>query len=105
MPRKKGLPKTGGRKPGSVNKTGATLREKITTWLEDNFESNINDIKALSPDLRVKAYRELLKFGLPELSNVSSTIDFENMTDGQLQQIVDTLIKKAEAKNNEQPEQ
>ena len=38
MPRPKGLPKTGGRKPGSKNRSNAEIREALVQILSNNLE-------------------------------------------------------------------
>jgi hypothetical protein len=39
MPRPKGLPKTGGRQPGSANKVTREFRETVRKLLEDNSDN------------------------------------------------------------------
>ena len=67
-----------------INKTGLQLRETITAFLENNFERVENDFEKLTPKERVKLYCELLQFGLPKFQTTSLDVDFEKLTDEQL---------------------
>jgi hypothetical protein len=73
-----------GRKVGSPNKVGNGLREMIAEFLDGEFENIKADFKKLEPKDRMKFYADLLQYGLPKLQAVSSTINFENMSDEQL---------------------
>jgi hypothetical protein len=81
----KGLKKTGGRKPGSVNKVQRPLREKIVNFAADNLDEVIkawNEIK--EPKDKLKAYIDLCAYALPKLqavqvdANVTRTSDVED---------------------------
>jgi hypothetical protein len=63
---KKGKAKTGGRKKGSVNKTTAVLKEKITTLVNDLYPKVIEDLEKLEPEERVAAFVKLLPYVMPK---------------------------------------
>lgn len=66
-----------GRPTGSGNKDKQLLRERITDFLENNFDEIVKDIEQLKPRERIRAYLDLLSFGLPKLS----TERFEQQVD------------------------
>ncbi|HEV7332337.1 MAG TPA: DUF5681 domain-containing protein [Flavisolibacter sp.] len=91
MPFEKGISgNPAGRKPGSTNKSTAQLREIVNNFLSDNFEAVAESFKSLPAKDKVKAYVDLLQYGLPKLQAESSN-PFENMTDEQLDEIVNRL--------------
>jgi hypothetical protein len=91
MPRQK----TGGRRKGSTNKINNDLRGKISIFLDGEFDNVRKAFKdaSLQPRDRIKLYCELLQYGLPKLQAVNNTIDFENLTDDQLEKLVNHLIQ------------
>lgn len=92
---KKGKEKTGGRCKGVKNRATTNLRERITNLIDSNFDLIQFDLLKLEPKDRVKSYIDLLRYALPALSNVSASIDFDNMTDAQLEKIIEMLTDKA----------
>lgn len=83
-----------GRPKGAKNKAGEDLRKLLSDFLEKRFESIINDFESLEPKDRIKVYTDLLQYGLPKLQAVSNDLNFESLTDEQLDEIIDRLIKK-----------
>lgn len=69
--------KTGGREKGTPNKITAQLREMISDFLTENFETVQQDFKELKPFERAKVYSDLLQYGLPKLQSVSLEIEPE----------------------------
>ena len=67
------------------------LRETITAFLENNFKKIEKDFEGLKPRERVKFYCDLLQYGVPKLQATSLDIDFETLTDGQLDYIIEGL--------------
>ena len=86
-----------GRPKGSRNKSGEGLRNLISDFLENRFESIVKDFEQLEPKDRLKVYTDLLQYGLPKLQSVSTATSFENLGEDQLNEIINTLIKKYEA--------
>ena len=85
-----------GRPKGTKNKTGLQLRETITDFLENNFEKIVQDFHYLKPKDRVKLYCDLLQYGLPRLQAVQLETDFDNLSDSQLDQIIEELKRSAD---------
>lgn len=89
----------GGRKKGVPNKTTGTLRQWISKFVEDNTEQFQGDWLALEPKERVIMYEKLLKYSIPSLQAVSTDIRFEDMTEAQLDYIIEKLKNEPTRKN------
>jgi hypothetical protein len=89
-----GKPKTGGRKKGSPNKATGNLRQFITDFLHNNKEALLNDFKKLSPKDRVLMFEKLLKFALPAMQATSLDINFDQLSDDQLDYVIENLKVK-----------
>lgn len=65
MARPKGLPKTGGRQPGTVNKSTARIKELAAPYSEEAIEILVAIARdtAAPPPARVAAVKELLDRG------------------------------------------
>jgi hypothetical protein len=81
-----------GRPPGIPNKVTMQLREMITDFLENNFEQVKRDFKRLPPKERARLYVDLLQYGLPKLQAMQIETEFDKLTDGQLDEIINRLI-------------
>ncbi len=80
-----------GRPKGSKNKRGGDLREKITAFLEDNFEKIQEDFKKMQPGERAKLYKDLLQYSIPKMQTTSMEMKLERMTDNELDEVMDEL--------------
>ena len=80
-----------GRPKGSTNKAGGQLREVISNFLESRFEDVLNAFDEMEPKDKIKVYTDLLQYGLPKLQAINNTFGFENMTEDQLDEIVERL--------------
>lgn len=83
--------KTGGRQAGTPNKLTGDLRAKINTIIENQIDSIEVDLKALEPKDRLMILEKLLKYALPTLQAQSFDIDFQNLSETQLNQIIDNI--------------
>ena len=63
----KGRPKTGGRKPGTANRTTAQLRELLTATLEAKLDELPELLEALEPAKQVEALIRLLPYIMPRI--------------------------------------
>ena len=83
--------KTGGRQKGTPNKVTSDLRQRINTFLSDNWESLQKDFEQLEPKDRLNFYEKLLQFGLPKLQSTQLTSDLNRLTDTQIDYIINDL--------------
>ena len=68
----KGL-KTGGREQGTPNKLTSDLRERISDFLNDNWEQVEKDFKEIEPEKRVILFERLLQYTVPRLQATQIT--------------------------------
>jgi len=80
-----------GRPTGTPNKITMDLRQKIQEILENNWLTVQSDIKALEPKDRLIFIEKLLKYVLPTLQATSLNVDFEKLSDEQLDEIINRL--------------
>jgi len=98
----KGLPKTGGRQRGGLNKLPRDLRQSITEFLQANFDEVVKEWEELeNPRDKLNFYRDLLRYAVPVLQSTQLTTDFEKLTDEQLDYIIESL----KASQNDQTRQ
>jgi len=84
-----------GRPSGRKNKYNGQLRAMITEFLEGKFSVIKTDFENLPPKERAKLYTDLLQYGLPKLQATTLDFDFENMTNEQLDYIIEQLKNSA----------
>lgn len=109
MPFKKGDDRINraGRPQGTKNKVSQEIRERISDFLENNFDDIQSDIQQLEPRDRIKFFIDLLSFGLPKLKNIE--MDVQNRPDLHLHDLGKDEIRAAiqaieqERKNNQPP--
>ncbi|GAB3026595.1 hypothetical protein [Spirosoma pulveris] len=92
MPFEKGRSKTGGRQPGSTNRTTTDIKARIANFIDEQFDSIADDMSLLEPKERVTAYLKLMEYVVPKQRE--QKIDLSTLTDEQ----VDELLDKAMAK-------
>ena len=91
-----GLGRMGGRQKGTPNKSTATVREWVQALLDGHREQIEKDLKKLSPSQRVTTLLKLLDYILPKQQAVSAKIDFSNLSDEQLNEVVNQLAERIE---------
>ena len=82
-----------GRPNGAQNKVTSNLRATITAFLSDNFKKIEQDFHAMPQKDRAKLYCDLLQYGLPKLQTMSMDLGFEKLSDQELSDIINQLIK------------
>ena len=82
-----------GRPKGSKNKAGEQLRASISGFLEQHFEQLVDDFALLKPKDRIRVFTELLQYCVPKLQAVSNSLEFEKMTDEELDYIISQLVQ------------
>ncbi len=88
----KGL-KTGGRQIGSRNRTTAEVQKALLKLLDDHIDGLSDDIKAMPPEKRANILVQLAKHVTP------AALNFDRLTEDQLQQVVDYLKIQNDEKN------
>lgn len=91
MGRKKGCLKTGGRKKGTPNKATQTAKEWIVQTLSANWEQMKSDLKVLEPKERLQLLFKLLEYVTPKQRVTSNNIKFEDLTDEEMDELIDKL--------------
>lgn len=81
-------------RPRKPNKVTRELRDRIKLFLDSNFETVQNDFKNMDPDKRVLLYEKLLKYCLPQLQTTDVILDFDKMTESQLDEIIFRILNK-----------
>lgn len=66
MPFQKGQDKTGGRKIGTPNKTAATLKGRVVSLVNEQFDTIVTDLETLEAKDRIAAYLKLMEYVLPK---------------------------------------
>jgi len=92
----KGAPKTGGRIAGTPNKTTTDMRNRIQNLVDANWKTVSKDMKKLPPKDRMEVITKLLPYITPKLQVTDLNIDFDRISDDQLDSIVNLLIEKIE---------
>lgn len=80
-----------GRPVGVPNKLTGDLREKIQSILNDNIDRVQDDLNSLDAKDRLQVIEKLLSYVLPKLQAQSIDIDFTNMTDSQIDEIINQI--------------
>lgn len=81
----------GGRKPGVPNKVTRDLRDWLNAFIQGNVKQIEKDWRLLEPRDRIILFEKLLKYSLPALQATSLTVDFDKLSDEDLDKIIDGL--------------
>lgn len=92
----KGKPKTGGRVPGTPNKTTTDIKTRIAALINDQFDTIQGDMEELDPKERVTAYLKFLEYVLPKQreQKIDLTSRLEGLSDEQLNELIDQILNK-----------
>lgn len=94
MSRPKGTPKTGGRVKGTPNKVTYSLKEWITSLINKQRTQIEQDLQELEPKERLQMIEKLMQYVIPKQAAQQVKLDFDNLTDEQLQQTINELTKE-----------
>ena len=89
MARPKGIPKTGGRKQGTANRSTDELRNLLQSFIDTNMKTLQADYNKLEPKDRLNFINSLLRHVLP-----APLQELERLTDEQLDELIERLKKK-----------
>ena len=87
-----------GRRKGAVNKLSKDMRQTITDFLQNNWPEIEKEFCKLKGRDKVNFYRDLLQYSIPKMQAVAVALEFEKLTDEQLEILCNTLISKENEK-------
>lgn len=94
-----GKGRMGGRQKGTPNKVTASVKDWIAQVIDKNRRQMERDIKALEPKDRLQILEKLLGYVVPKQQSVSANVDFNKLSDEQLNSIVNELTRGIEDGN------
>jgi hypothetical protein len=92
-----GIPKTGGRQPGSGNKVTTELKHWITELIEDNKPQFVENLKKLEPEKHVQIMERLMAYIVPKPQNIDLQIEYrllEQLLERTPEQYIEKLYTK-----------
>ena len=84
-----------GRPKGIPNKSTNDLRQWVGEVIDGQREQIVSDWQTLEPKDRIIMFEKLMRFVLPTLQATTLQTDFDRMTDGQLDYIIEELKQQA----------
>ncbi len=84
-----------GRPKGAKNKINEELRESIGDFLNTEFNTLKADFRRISAAARMKFFTDLLPYAVPRLQSTALEMDFERLTDDQLDEMIERLKNEA----------
>ncbi|AGB29620.1 hypothetical protein Prede_2356 [Prevotella dentalis DSM 3688] len=88
-----GKGRIGGRQKGTPNKVTASVKDWVAQVIDKNRRQMERDIKALEPKDRLQMLEKLMQYVVPKQQAASANVDFNKLSDEQLDLIVDELTK------------
>lgn len=91
--------KTGGRQKGTPNKVTSDIRQAYRQIIEDNLPNVDKWLKKIAEDRPERALMFIIRLSdyvIPKMQSIQFTDDFDNMSDDQLDRIIDELKNVAE---------
>lgn len=89
-----GRGRLGGRAAGTPNKVSGTLKEWLTSLIDKNRDQMEKDLQDLEPKERLQMMEKLMQYVIPKQAAQQVKLDFDNMTDEQLEQLVNEITKE-----------
>lgn len=89
-----GKGRLGGRAAGTPNKVSGTLKEWLTSLIDKNRAQIEKDLQDLEPKERLQMMEKLMQYVIPKQAAQQVKLDFDNMTDEQLEQLVNEITKE-----------
>lgn len=96
-----GRGRLGGRAAGTPNKVTGTLKNWITDLINNNRLQMEKDLKKLAPKDRLIFFEKMMQYVIPKQAAQQVKLDFDSLTDEQLQQIINDLAKEMENENSD----
>lgn len=82
-----------GRPKGTPNKSTGEMRAKIQKLVDVSWKTISKDIQKMHPKDRADLIVRLLPYVTPKLQITELSIDFDRLTDEQLENLVNSLIE------------
>lgn len=95
--------KTGGRRPGSVNKLTAGIREPLKLFLENKWPDMEKKFSKLSPKDQWLLYEKLLSYAVPRYSHVNMALS--QMSEQDLELIIGHLKENLNHEHEDEQDQ
>lgn len=77
--RKKGTIKTGGRQPGSQNKTSAELKTWISAVIEDNKSKFVENLAKVDPEKHIAIIEKLMSYIVAKPQSLDISMEYKEL--------------------------
>lgn len=91
-----GKGRLGGRQKGTPNKVAASVKDWLSGLIDKNRKQIEKDIKQLEPKERLQILEKLMQYVVPKQQAVSANVNFERLTDTQLDTLISEMRKEIE---------
>lgn len=83
-----------GRRKGSKNKSTESLRAQIDNFLQDNWKDIQKTFDEVDGKEKLIFLEKLLKYSIPQMSSVLAKVEYENLSENDLDLILEKLTEK-----------
>lgn len=90
-----------GRPKGVPNKMTTEVRQWLSLLIDKNRKQVEKDLKELEPKERLQMLEKLMQYVIPKQQAVSATIDYERLSDEQLNIVIHELTKDLKNENTD----
>lgn len=88
-----GKGRLGGRQKGTPNKVTSTVKDWLAQLIDKNRKQVERDLKELEPMERLRVIEKFMGYVIPKQQAVSATVDYDRLSDEQLNTIVAEVTK------------
>ncbi|MEI7982139.1 MAG: DUF5681 domain-containing protein [Bacteroidota bacterium] len=85
-----------GKPPGTKSKSVVEIRERIKSFIDDNWSKVQSDFDKLDPEKKLMFFEKILKYSIPPLSSLSVQAEIstqlEALTDEQLNELAEKIV-------------
>lgn len=96
MPKKGETNNPNGRPKGTPNKVTTELKTWVQKLIDNNRSQLEKDLKQLEPKDRWAVIERLMSYTLPKMSSVEAKVEFDKLTDEQLNTVINEITKNIE---------
>lgn len=82
-----------GKPPGAINRLSRDVRQTITDFLNENWPEVEQEFHKLKGRDKVNFFRDLLQYAIPKMQAVAVDMDFNRLTDEQLDMVINKLME------------